>query len=273
MNRKSGESLTIYDQQMVMLNIIKAIHAFFSKTGIRYVLLYGSLLGAIRHNGFIPWDNDMDIGVPRPDYDRLLDLLNKKKDLIGEHFYPWHYTTDAFFNYQILRICDDRTIVKPDYIRNQPEKMGVWVDIFPIDGIPNKNIIGLIRRARLFINKKIQIADIYAINGKKDFGNMIGNFICKIFPHSKKRNYTIDSILRKTNFNESEYVGDVEDKNENIIPLTVEDFNSPVLLDFEDTKLYGPKNWKLYLERAYGDYMKLPPIEKRMTHQTYCKWI
>ena len=269
---KSGELLTMKEQQDGMLEIMKAIHAFCVRKNIRYVLLYGSLLGAVRHNGFIPWDNDMDIGIPRPDYDRLLELL-KGGEKIGEHYYPLHYTTDRNYHYQIIRICDDRTAVRPDYIRDQPERMGLWVDIFPIDGLPEKTIRGCFRRARLFINKKLQIADIYTVRGRKDFLNRLGNFCCALFPHVYRRNILIDEILRKTPFDTSKSVSDVSDRDEIIIRQKPEDYNEAALHQFEDTEFYIPKNWDSYLKQAYGDYMQLPPEDKRMTHPTGCKWI
>ena len=267
----SGRTLTIQEQQEVMLGIMKAIHTFCVDNDIRYVLLFGTLLGAVRHKGFIPWDNDMDIGIPRPDYDKLVTLLNSGKT-IGEHFYHLHYTNDDNYHYQIMRICDDRTIVKPPYIRDQPKRMGVWVDIFPIDGVPRKTPLGILRRARLFINKKLQIADIYSVRDKKDFANRAGNLICKIFPNAKKRNYKIDSILRKTQFETSEFVGDMEDRDEKIFSFERSFFEEYVLLEFEDTKFFCPAQWDEYLRKAYGDYMQLPPEDKRMTHPTGCKW-
>ena len=144
--RKSGELLTIKEQQQVMLDIMKAFHEFSLKNNISYILIYGTLLGAVRHKGFIPWDNDMDVGVPRPEYDRLVSLLNSGEK-VGEHYYHLHYTNDNNYHYQIIRICDDRTTVQPPYIRNQPKRMGVWLDIFPIDGVPEKTLAGRFHRA------------------------------------------------------------------------------------------------------------------------------
>ena len=237
----SGRTLTIQEQQEVMLGIMKAIHTFCVDNDIRYVLLFGTLLGAVRHKGFIPWDNDMDIGIPRPDYDKLVTLLNSGKT-IGEHFYHLHYTNDDNYHYQIM------------------------------DGVPRKTPLGILRRARLFVNKKLQIADIYSVRDKKDFANRAGNLICKIFPNAKKRNYKIDSILRKTPFDTSEFVGDMEDRDEKIFSFEKSFFEEYVLLDFEDAKFFCPAKWDEYLKKAYGDYMKLPPEGKRMTHPTGCKW-
>ncbi len=269
----SSKILSITEQQSIMLEMMKVLHSFLVDNNIRYVMVYGTLRGAIRHKGFIPWDNDMDIGIPRPDYDRLLFMLNSGEK-IGEHFYHLHYTTDDNYHYQIIRICDDRTIVKPSYIRNQPKRMGVWIDIFPYDGIPGISPLSLIRRFRLYINKTIQIADIYAIRNKKNFLNILGNLCCFIFPHAKKRNELIDRILRKTSFDKSEFVADVEERNKHFVYLKKEDFDNPQTVIFEDTFFYAPRDWKDYLLRAYGEnYMQLPPPEKRMVHDVETRWI
>ena len=272
MEYKVNSLLTLKEQQKIMLDMMKSIHTFCTKNKIRYVLLYGTLLGAVRHKGFIPWDNDMDIGIPRPDYDKLLNLLNTGEKM-GEHYYHLHYTNDNNYHYQIIRICDDRTLVRPVYIRDQPNKMGVWVDIFPIDGIPQNNPSGLFHKIRLTINLKIQIADIYSIREKKDIANRLGNLCCRIFPNVKKRNFRIDSICRKTSFDVAKYVADMSDRDGNVIPMDKDDFNSAVLLEFEDATFYCPAKWDEYLKKAYGDYMKLPPENKRFTHETGCRWV
>lgn len=273
MKIKHGEFLALDDYHEVMLGIMKAVHNFCVENNIRYSLIYGTLLGAVRHKGFIPWDDDMDIGIPRPDYDRLVSLLNSGKK-IGDYYYHLHYTNSENYFYQIIRICDDRTEVNPKYVRKRIEKMGVWVDIFPVDGVPALTPAGIFRRIRLFINKNFQNADIYAIKEKKGICNKFKLLSVKIFPNAKKRNYLIDRLLRETPFEKAKKVGDVQDKHEQVHPRPQSDYSNLVLLPFEDTSFYAISTWDSYLRDVYGeDYMQLPPESKRITHSAGGRWI
>ena len=147
--------------------------------------------------------------------------------------------------------------------------MGVWVDIFPIDGVPRKTPLGILRRARLFINKKLQTADIYAVKTKHDIGHLLGRISCTLFPNMKKRNYRIDKILRKTPFETSKFVGDMENREERIAKQKRDEYSDLVLLNFEDTKFYATAKWDEYLKGMYKNYMQLPPEEKRVGHRPY----
>lgn len=131
MNGSDG-FLSITEEQQAELEVMKELHAFCVKHGLRYILAYGTLLGAIRHKGFIPWDNDMDVIMPREDVKKLVEI--NKKNPIGKNVRLFHYTTDANYHYPIVRACNTKTIVQPTYLREMIDDMGVWVDIFPMDG-------------------------------------------------------------------------------------------------------------------------------------------
>ena len=138
MNGSDGY-LSIAEEQQAELEVMKELHAFCVKHGLRYILAYGTLLGAIRHKGFIPWDNDMDVIMPREDVEKLVEI--NKKDPIGKNVRLFHYTTDANYHYPIVRACNTKTIVQPTYLREMIDDMGVWVDIFPMDGYIKSKLI------------------------------------------------------------------------------------------------------------------------------------
>lgn len=271
-NIKSGQKLSIREQQLVLLEIMKQFHVFCAKFGIHYALLYGTLLGAVRHKGFIPWDNDLDIGIPRPDYDRLEKILSEGVT-IGPHIYHLSHISEQKYDYPFMRLCDDRTIVLTPYLRNIPNRMGVWIDVFPIDGIPEKKLRTVITRARLFLNIHLNIVDTYTVRGKKDLLNIAGSIVCMLFPHPKKREKTIDNLLRKTSFNASERVGIVLSTNGEYTPLSPSSYLDPVLMSFEDTKFYCPRDWDTFLKDCYNDYMELPPEDQRTLHGAGCYWV
>lgn len=268
---KQEQKMTVKETQMVMLETMKRLHSFFKDNSLSYCLLFGTLLGAVRHKGFIPWDNDMDIGMPRPDYERFLNLIKNNKADIGNHYYYLHYTIDPNYHYNIIRVCDDRTSVTPPYIRDYPKRMGVWIDIFPLDGLPNKTTIGSIAWSiRRRFNRRLQIADIYAKRGDfSKLGNILGLISCHIFPRVKRRNKLLDKLAQKYKYENSNKIAYVLQE---IFPLTHSDIEGALLVDFEDTKFYIPKNYNNFLRLVYGNYMELPPEDKRFTHDLYAKW-
>ena len=191
--------LSVKECQDIELEIMQKLHLFCEKHNLKYVMVYGTLLGAIRHKGFIPWDNDMDIAMPRPDFERLLELI--KTENISDGLYCVHYTTDLRYHYQVVRVCDSRTKVTPTYIREQPEKMGIWVDIFVMDGVWPHPALHPIQQFKLKLNQWLQVADIYAIPGNKGIKSFIKNTVHKLCPvRNNKHEYarrrrTMESAL------------------------------------------------------------------------------
>ena len=243
---KNEGFLSIREEQLAELEVMKALHAYCSKHGLKYVLGYGTLLGAIRHKGFIPWDNDMDILMPRKDVERLVEL--NKKDPIGGNIRLFHYTTDTNYHYPIVRACNTRTIVQPTYLREQIDDMGVWVDVFPIDGII---------KPKLFFQKPLR------------------NFIIKHMPNKNhKYERHLSSVCAWSDYDKAKTVCVICEEEPPLDKqlMAREDVEDPVLVPFEDAEFYIPKNADKYLSQQYGDYMQLPPEEDRMTHSICSKY-
>lgn len=266
-----GTLLSIKECQDVELDIMRHIHTFCVNNDLRYLMAYGTLIGAVRHKGFIPWDNDMDIVMPRPDYEKFLQLAKSKP--LDDHLYLVHYSTDKKYHYQCARVCDDRTTVAPTYIREQPSRMGVWVDIFPVDGIPDNWFSWLSRRLQMRILKFKQRANIYALRGGVGWKNKLKSFVYRLFPDSNnKYPRKIDAIAQKTSFGDSACAGDITEWFKTYYGYTPQDFDSPMLFDYGDSQFFGPERFDEILTAEYGDYMTLPPEEKRMTHDLGAMW-
>ena len=136
-NKKAGasEPLSMRDTQQIALEILHTVAQICEERNLRYYLVYGTLIGAVRHHGFIPWDDDVDIMMPRPDYDKLMEYL---KDHIGEypHLQVFNRETCPEYPYMITRISDDRYEIRME--NEKPFGMGVFIDIYPYDGLGNE---------------------------------------------------------------------------------------------------------------------------------------
>ena len=164
------KEMTLQEVQKVSLDILKDVHDFCESHNIKYSLAYGTLLGAVRHKGFIPWDDDVDIIIPRPDYERFC------REYYSSHGYKLYCPEDPA-NYMVFaRVCDnEHTLVKT----NHPwasEQTGVWIDIFPFEGLPSDegDFLNLVKRIRgvakivyrLRFGKFLKLSET---NGVKDF--------------------------------------------------------------------------------------------------------
>lgn len=261
--------LTLEEIQAVELETLKKLHAFLEKHDLRYCLAFGTLLGAVRHQGFIPWDNDMDIVMPRPDYERLLELL--KTEPIAEDVGYSHYDVDPNYHYTYMRVFDTRTVMTADYIWDKLENMGVWIDVFPLDGLPESPWEHPFAQLRMKLLRKMQVFDTYrSNNASKQAVRRAVRFLLPNRNNSHPRQVNRDAM--RFPYESSEYVADVVENGATLIPMTHDDLDEAVLLPFGDGMFRAPKNWERYLKNAYGDYMRLPPEEQRFTHPIDVHW-
>lgn len=259
--------LSLREIQYKELNVLKKIDLFCEKHNITYFLAYGSLLGAVRHKGFIPWDDDIDIMMPRPDYNKFLSL---RDDFCKENLNMGINTLgNKNYNYAYTKVFDKNTIVVEKKIR-KCFKANIWVDVFPLDGVyaddkKNKKVF--------FLSK---IYSKISASARIRFGAMSGNFIIKLIgslfiPAGMLLNklfkfkFYIEKLAVKNDYNTSVYVGDI--LGTWISSIVKKKSLYPVLkMSFEDCEFNIPSNYDIYLTQLYGNYMQLPPIEKRISH-------
>ena len=153
----------------IQLNLLNNIDHFCKSNGIQYFLAYGTLIGAIRHDGFIPWDDDIDIAMPRPDYDRFI----KKFNAYSKDYQVEDYSITDNYPTPFAKVIDTRTEMRMT-LYNQ-RSSGVYIDVFPIDGIGNANQIKQTIRLNKFLNTKKAV-----INGKRTFSKNIMLLLGKI---------------------------------------------------------------------------------------------
>lgn len=258
------------DIQKVSLNVLKRITNVCEREGFRYTLAYGTLIGAIRHKGFIPWDDDIDIQMPRPDYESFLRYMieHPLDDLkVFNHKYVKGYPLG------ISRIADMRYKIEEEILSGYCD-MGIFVDVYPIDGLantyvdakkayaktdkPRANLLRSIDKQQ----RKIHVSQIFT--NPKFFLNGI---ILRLKGLDRIQN-ELERAAKQKSFCDSSYVGI---PNWNWIKLVYkrEWYEEFVKVPFEDSEFYISKHYDDILRAEYGDYMKLPPTEKRVYHHGY----
>lgn len=255
--------ITMREAQDIAYDLFLQFDKICKENGLRYCLSGGTLLGAVRHKGFIPWDDDMDVMMPRKDYDRLLSL---NLDL-EEKYKLFSCETDAQYFYPFAKLCNmDYRVHFEHHIKER--SIGMYIDIFPIEGLPDGKIAG-----KLYF-KRMQLLNIYRNAAlRKDFlpGERFRGIKKILMSHARRKgaNYyakRMNTLGRKYGLGKSGYAGVTMITHYGArerMPYNVFDGTETVI--FRDMEVPAPKGWKEYLTRLYGDYMKLPPEDKRET--------
>ena len=261
--------------QLAELNIIKLFMEICRKENLRYFMIGGTMLGAIRHKGFIPWDDDVDIGMPREDYDRLFELL-KDGNYLPENFEYLNYKIKDDYMRYFSRIVDNRVLV---YNASGGKEIveAAWIDIFPLDGSPNNPIIRNIRYTWIMwkrLRYHLSLMDtLVNLNrpGRPLYQRIIIGFAKRIpigrGAGSKEILDDIDRQLKKYGWNGSSTGANIFGAyaHREIVPKSV--WGSKVVLyPFEDVELPGPEDYDAFLGRFYGEYMTPPPEGNRDKH-------
>ncbi len=247
--------------QLTQTDMLHELHRICVENDIKYIIDAGTLLGAVRHEGFIPWDDDIDIRILRSEYKKLCKVLEKKLD--KDKLFFQNYESDKYYIWQYSRILKKGT----RYVRlgkeHLKQKDGVYLDIFICDGVPNNKILRKIHNRVTMFCRKSMYAKVAYLTEKNKYKKLVYN-ILRIVP--KKAVFFIYNILGRL-FNENNCskfgsYGWHADKDNN--GFKKEWFTDLVLLDFENGKFYGPKDYDGFLRYSFGDdYMELPPEEQR----------
>lgn len=250
----------------MLVDMMKWFHEFCVRNNLRYYVLGGTMLGAIRHEGFIPWDDDIDIGMPRNDYERLIELMNKETK--GRYVLETPDTEEKDFYYAFSKLYDTKTTL----IENTKYqiKRGIYLDIFPLDGVGNSFEESKRFAESVYKYDDLLMLKIAGFRKGRSFYKNIAVFLFRFLPvNSKKILKKLTNKCKEKNYDECTWIGNLLGawRLKEVMPK--EYLGVPTLYKFENIEVFGAEYANEYLTSLYGDWKKLPPFEKRVTHHDY----
>ena len=250
---------SIDEIHQTLLGIVKPFVEVCNKHDIPYSMLGGTMLGAIRHKGFIPWDDDMDFGVPRKYYDKLIHVLEKE---LPQEYRCLTYKNCEQIKYPFIKIEDCRTCIDdPRLDCPMEEKPGVNIDIFPLDYCRPKSL----RLKWTSFLLRLQTIVFVESTSQSNLTKIIKHSLRAIIPFS--RIFLIKWIdTMHSTIQHDDYIGNLSGRWKNKEIFQADVYLSTMEYDFEGIRMLGVHDYQTYLSQLYGDYTKLPPIEERQSH-------
>lgn len=247
----------------VLLDLVREFDRVCKKHDLTYFICDGTLLGAVRHKGFIPWDDDLDVAMPREDYQKLLSLKEEFKD---PYKLQTPYNEKGYYR-TFYRICNVNTTFATEVFINNEFDQGCFIDIFPYDRFDINNCDTLYDRVKLLARSLgviMKMADPKYVNNEQAIEGVLKNYtpieiyeeIEQLAIHAGNSNCQYETSL----------VSSITPYKKKAIPIECR--RNIINIDFEGLKLPAPIGYDTFLTQMYGDYMQFPPIEKRVDWHT-----
>lgn len=253
-----------------LTEMLGVFHDFCMEHSLLYYAIGGTTLGAARHKGFIPWDDDVDVGMPRPDYERFIEIFNKY-NTNKRYILESPYSETPFFLYPFAKLYDTETTLIEK--TTHPLKRGIFIDVFPLDGAGNARdeSIPLMKKIkRLLVLRSLRTISVSRERALyKNILLMSVHSVPSFIINDKNLIKRIDSICKTFDYTRSDYIGNLVGNAgfKEVVPKSY--MGTPVQLDFENIKINCPEKTDSYLTHLYGDWRTPPPKEKQITHHSY----
>lgn len=250
--------------QELEFDILKQFIEICDKYDLNYSLAYGTLIGAVRHNGFIPWDDDIDVAMSRADYDKFCKIM-ESQPLEGYFFQS--YITEPQCGLIFSKIRKDNTVLSEIYSHHINMHQGVWIDIFPYDKVSNNKIKRKIDYLMFLVWKNMYIVKCdYNMPPNRSKIGYIFYYVVKFVNLFLSRRFLINKVeksMTKYKNKSTDYVFSYADNNVEQKKFPSELLDHYCFLNFEGEKVKSFKEYDCYLRNNYGDYMILPPEDQR----------
>ena len=258
--------------QEIELENLRMLMEICEKNHLRYYLIGGSLLGAMRHKGFIPWDDDIDVGLPRPDYNRFVQIA---KGYLPAHMDVKTMTSDPNYKCYFTRLINNKKKIYWDH-GQYTAVIGVWMDVFPLDGLPENPLLRKMQVFRVKLNKALykftQIDYVSTNRTNRPLSERVLIRFAQLtrigrLMNADRRLEKLDQALQRYDYDASAYAWNFSGcygKRE-IVPHI--QLGGSRTAQFEGIQVSIPEAAEDYLTSIYGDYMKLPPEDQRRSHE------
>ena len=251
----------------VELGVMDYIHNLCQKENINYSLAYGTLLGAVRHKGYIPWDDDVDISLKRDEYDKLYQAVLRDNDPI---YKVASWENDARYPYSFYRVYDARTVYENNYIENDID-LGICVDVFPFDYYADVNK----EMVKLDTYRRLSVYTLYGIHSKNaGLKNIIRYLLVLVFRLTRVKTWNKKMNLLSMQANDSDSIDYLMENKRTSTKFEKTLLDKVMDSPFEDRTYKIPEASHQILSAIYGDdFMEIPPIEKRVKHDDFVAYI
>ncbi len=243
------------EMKNIELQLLKYFRDTCDRLGLRYYLCGGTLLGAIRHKGYIPWDDDIDVFMPVPDYWRLIEEFQE------DEMYKLINAENCQTSYMFTRLIDKRTVLEEIHYPLR-SKTGINIDIFPISGFPTDDANEVADFTEEVLKLRNEWDDFWFTYGMKDDQE-------EVYTQLKVK---MKDIMTRYDFDTSQQVGYIVTGKLDRELLARDNFDETVFVEFEGEQYKAPEGYDVYLTNMYGDYMQMPPKDQQESKHDFNAW-